>query len=36
MTYVALISLSEMLGVAKERLCRVQGVSKYLVTQWEP
>lgn len=36
MTCLALPELPETLGVAKERLCRVQGVPKYLVTQWEP
>lgn len=33
MTCVALTELPETLGVADERLCRVQGVPKYLVTQ---
>lgn len=36
MTCEALPELPETLGVAEERLCRVQWVPKYLVTQWEP
>lgn len=37
MTCEALPELpNKTLGVAEERLCRVQWVPKYLVTQWEP
>lgn len=36
MTCVALSELPETLGVAKERLCRMQSVSKYLITHREP
>ena len=36
MTCVALPELPETLGVAEERLYRMQVVPRYLVTQWEP
>lgn len=36
MTCEALPELPETLGMAEERLCRVQWVPKYLVTQLEP